>query len=568
MRPTLRSGQPVAVAFAIAALLAAAPAAAQPFAQERQITPAYVTTLPTDGDIEIEGDLLAYGVRAEAGVSNYEGAVFLLGRDQGGAGNWGLLKKLTSPAPTANELFGSAVELQGEELFVTSVPPGGALFRVFGRNQGGSDQWGMLREVSEPDSSFSGTWGASMDVEGDVLVVGGASSGGGNQGRVFVYERDLGGPGNWGRRQVLVPADIENEDRFGTAVAISGNLLAVGAPQWDRPATSTSSNDGAVYLFRRDPTTGFWIEWRLLTDATSSGSRLGDQVALDGSTLLASRGGDSLTSVYRCWQGGPGEWGYLGALAPPVGFSFAVTSYGESIEIDGALAVLGGTDDFFVYDLYDWALVGDDLQTLSPSGTNWASFVALDGDRIATAGTDPSSGNIYRLDVFTAPTADLGVTVDDGQLVALPSATLGYELAFSNGGAAAVTGARLEVELTDAGLDLANVTWTCETSPGSGAGTACPMAAGTWEDFEDGPLAFDIEPGDLVTISLDAPVLADPEPPIECRARVRPPALQAVDLDPSDNQALDRDLAGGSIIFRDGYEGGDLRVWWKQTGCP
>ncbi len=542
-------------------------AGAQPYAHEKLIQPTYVTTAPTYGDVELEGDVLAYGVREEIDQLQFaEGAVFLFGRDQGGPGNWGLLKKLASPVPTQNEGFGAAVELQGDELFVASFILGPAgTFRVFERDQGGPDNWGMVREVAETDAAFC-EFGRSMDVEGDILVVGSAC-GGGSEGRVFVYERDLGGPGLWGRRQVLAPAGVSAGDRFGHAVALSGDLLAVGAPY--RDLSPFPGDDGSVYLFRRDPTSGMWVEWRTLTDGATTGSLLGLQLALDGSTLLALRGGDNRVSAYRCWHGGPGNWGYLGDLIPPMGGGFGAAEWSESMEIDGALAVIGGGDRLWLFDLYDWSFIGEDLQQILPSGGDHSlAFVALDGNLVAGSGALFADTNNYVLDVFDAPTADLAVVVDDGETVAMPGGTLSYDIVFSNAGTEAAPGARLEVDLTGGSLDLDNVTWTCVVSGGAGAGTECPLAAGTWSDLDDGPLLFGIEPGDLVTISLDAPVLASPEPPVECRGRVRAPAALAVDPESGDNSALDGDDLGGPLIFGNDFESGDLLPWWKQTGCP
>lgn len=564
-----RRSRPILACLVSAILASAVPAAGQPYVHEQLVQPVYVTVAPTYGDVELEGDVLAYGVREEIDAIGFaEGAVFLFGRDQGGAGNWGLIKKLHSPAPSIGQGFGTAVELQGDELFVVSPyfnGPAGVV-RIFGRNVGGADNWGLVREVVEPESQVC-ELGRSMDVEGDILVVGSRCGVTGQEGRVFVYERDLGGPGNWGRRQTLAPADVETTDWFGTSVALSGNLLAVGAPLREPGDWTTNTNNGAVYLFRRDPATGLWVEWRILTDNAGTNAWLGRNVALDGSTLLASREGDNRISVYRCWQGGPGNWGYAGDLVPPTG-SFAIGDLSESIVIDGALAVVAGSTHGWVYDLYDWPAFGDELQELLPSGgTHSFNFVSVDGGRIAAAGAIIGVST-YVIEIWAAPTADLSVAVDDGQTIAIPGTTLSYEIVFSNAGAATAAGAQLEVDLSGSSLDLANVAWTCDTSPGAGAGTTCPLAAGTWSDLENGPLPFGIEPGDLVSISLDAPVLVAASAPPECRSRVRAPAALAVDPDPSGNAALDRDALGGPLIFTDGFEGGDLVVWWGQGGCP
>jgi len=563
-RSCRRTAPLTCLAIALLTPLSTRLAAGQPFAHEKLVQPVYAGSAAAMGDVAIDGDVLALGIRQEdvPGQSD-AGAVFLYGRDVGGAGNWGLIKKLASPSPAFGEGFGATISLQGDELYVASPnfsSVAGGLFRVFGRNQGGADNWGLIREVPESGTAFC-EFGTSMDVEGDFVVIGSKCGDTSYEGRAYVYERNLGGANMWGRRQVLKASDAETNDRFGNAVAISGSLLAVGAPDREPGPWTGGGDNGAVYLFRRDPVSGLWVEWRILTDDAGTGSHLGYDLAIDRSTLLASRYGDLETSVYRCWQGGPGNWGYEGYIS-----AVNAGPWGETMAVDGPLAVIGGST-IKLYDTYDWSFIGQVQQTVSPSADNFLQRVALSGDRLAGGGqtTDP---NYWEMDVFVAPTADLAVSADDGQAIAAPSSTLSYDVVVSNNGATTVTGAQLAVELSDTSLDLASVTWTCTESGGADPDTSCPASSGTWGDLDENWVPVGIAPGDTVTLTLSAPVLASPSPPVECRARIRAPSSQAVDPDGSNNLSVDHDFPGISLVFADGFESGDLRVWWGQTGCP
>jgi hypothetical protein len=105
--------------------------------------------------------------------------------------------------------------------------------------------------ASNPVSDFFG-W--SVDIEGNFIAIGAynASVGGsGASGKAFVFDARTG----------TLVHEIDNpnggvDERFGNAVAISGNYIAVGAPYVD--GTGSSSQSGKVYVF--DISTGSLVE--------------------------------------------------------------------------------------------------------------------------------------------------------------------------------------------------------------------------------------------------------------------------------------------------------------------
>ena len=90
---------------------------------------------------------------------------------------------------------------------------------------------------------------------------------------------------SWSQQQRLVPSDHAPNDQFGFAVAIQGDTLVVGSPQAD--GSGANVDRGAVYVFTRSA--GVWTQQAKLTGSGSAGgSRFGTAVAIDNGTIVAT----------------------------------------------------------------------------------------------------------------------------------------------------------------------------------------------------------------------------------------------------------------------------------------
>jgi FG-GAP repeat len=183
--------------------------------------------------VAIEGDLVAVGAHRQGST----GAVYLFGRNVGGLGNWGLLKKL---APTGACDIGVSVALQGDVL-VTGASAAHSVL-IFERDWGGADNWGLVKSISRGNQSF----GVAVALTGDVLLVGDSGNSNG-YGKARVYERNEGGADHWGEVAVLT-VDSDFPQLFGAAVAADGASLLVAAPYHSDPISTM----GAVYAYTLD----------------------------------------------------------------------------------------------------------------------------------------------------------------------------------------------------------------------------------------------------------------------------------------------------------------------------
>lgn len=95
-------------------------------------------------------------------------------------------------------------------------------------------------------------FGESVSIDGDTVIVGAPSDddNGANSGSAYVFQRDVGGPDNWGQVIRLAASDPGAGDGFGFNVSISGDTAIVGATQ-DDDYGADSGRRSSLRRFRR-----------------------------------------------------------------------------------------------------------------------------------------------------------------------------------------------------------------------------------------------------------------------------------------------------------------------------
>ncbi|OGD14564.1 MAG: hypothetical protein A2V76_10070 [Candidatus Aminicenantes bacterium RBG_16_63_14] len=214
---------------------------------------------PDDADqfgyaVDIAGDVIVIGSRGEDGAGSNRGAAYLFSRDLGGADAWGQLKKLTASAASDGDAFGTSAALYGTLAVVGAAwedsggTNRGAIY-LFSRDQGGAENWGELKKLTASDARNGDLFGYDVALSGDTIVAGAGWNGGGGteRGQAYLFSRNEGGADNWGEIQRLRASDAANEDWFGFSVALDGPYALVGAAGED----GAGIERGAAYLFRK-----------------------------------------------------------------------------------------------------------------------------------------------------------------------------------------------------------------------------------------------------------------------------------------------------------------------------
>ena len=325
--------------------------------------------------VAISGDTVVVGARREDGGPGDPiagaGAAYVYARDEGGADNWGEVKKLTAGVSQANDNFGWSVAINGDSIAVGAPNEDGGTgdpissaseVSIFDRDFGGVDNWGQIARLRASDAQENDEFGGSVAISEDTTVVGAFQEEGGPgdpisvAGAAYIFERDKSGPDFWGEVKKLTASDAQEDDEFGYAVSISGGTIVVGAWAEDGGAGDPANEAGAAYVFERDQGgAGNWGQVKILTARDQkAGDYFGISVAISGDVVMVAANeedggpGDPISGagaayVYKRNEGGADNWSELQKLTASDAQSS--DSFGESVAISGNTLVVGAQSE-------------------------------------------------------------------------------------------------------------------------------------------------------------------------------------------------------------------------------
>jgi FG-GAP repeat len=225
--------------------------------------------------VALDGDWAAFGAPGEDQAGTNAGAVYVF-RFNGTS--WAQTAKLLPFGANAGDQYGYAVTIRDGRLAVsapwddTARPDGGAvyLYRLE------SDAWVSEAKLTAGDGVSGDLFGRALAIEGNRMLVGVPNynlPGAFDAGAAFLFERGAAG---WSQLQRIHPLDPQQQDSFGVSVALHNGVAAVGAHFEDQRGT----NAGALYLF--DVSAAPAVQIAKLVDNVAAGTldRLGFSCAL------------------------------------------------------------------------------------------------------------------------------------------------------------------------------------------------------------------------------------------------------------------------------------------------
>jgi len=198
---------------------------------------------------------------------------------------------LTADNASSRAYFGRNVTVDGDIAIVgadaedTQANNAGAAY-VFRLTDG---EWIQETMLTADDGVESDRFGRAMARSGDAIIIGAPlrQTSGNDSGAAYIYRYD---GSHWNQEAVLTASNADVFAHFGNTVDISGNLAIVGA--WGEKTLATSA--GAAYIFEFDGST--WNETDILRPSTPAAHNdfFGDEVSISDNIAFVSSPGNDL----------------------------------------------------------------------------------------------------------------------------------------------------------------------------------------------------------------------------------------------------------------------------------
>jgi hypothetical protein len=272
---------------------------------------------------------------------------------------WTPAGKLVPPDGAELDHFGGTVDVSGDHLAVAayrtdSIAFDGGSIYMFARQ--GNGTWLQTQKLELADAQSSDLFGNQLCIEGDLLVASSVTrdiGGFADQGFVQTYQRDPES-GQWINIGRLTAHDGSPTDYFGSALAISGNRLAVGAyGRGVAKSTGVAQDQGSVYIYERDVNqpSGWRFVCLVKNDDGAAGDWFGRSVAFDGEILVVGAPRKKVGTVvtgaaYAFLQNGSGiadSWRQVHKFNPVN--TTAVSWFGDTMAISSTDFFIGARSD-------------------------------------------------------------------------------------------------------------------------------------------------------------------------------------------------------------------------------
>jgi hypothetical protein len=238
------------------------------WAQMQRLSPSLDVLLGDHfGDsVAISGSKLAIGASGDDTPFTAAGAVYVF--VDAGVAAYGLQQKLTISSGANGDNFGFSVAIEGNTLVggalqytpIIGQPAFGAAYPY----EFNGSSWVSQGRLTASDGASVDRFGYSVAVSNNVIAVGAreddTTAGGADAGSAYIFTRT---GAVWTERQKLAPSDPFNGDRFGVSVALSFGNLIVGAAE---KALTSPNGQGAVYYFTQINKTLFDFDGDGLSD--------------------------------------------------------------------------------------------------------------------------------------------------------------------------------------------------------------------------------------------------------------------------------------------------------------
>ena len=277
--------------------------------------------------LTIQGDTAVVGAPDQNfGANTSQGAAYVLTRARTASGDlWIQQATLADVGGGTHDQMGSAVAIDGDTIAVGASRYGRAgIVYIYTYT---ASTWTLQAKFSPIESETSDGFGSAVALHGDVLLVG-APSANTNAGAAYIFQR-VGA--KWTEKKRIVAPDRAVSDRFGSRVALSSRDAIISAPPKNIGAKGYA---GRVYLFN----TNDWTNTSMIdSPAPDDNNNFGAAVAMTGSRLAVGEPGSASAYLYTRSAAG---WSLQSAIT-----GSANSRFGTDVALSESSVLIGAPYD-------------------------------------------------------------------------------------------------------------------------------------------------------------------------------------------------------------------------------
>jgi len=344
-------------------------------------------TLALDGPYAIVGDPLDSDIATSAGA-------FYLYEKIGGV--YTEIQKVAPPSLEDFDLLGGAAAIDGDRCIASAMGDDNYRGRVyvFQRNAGGTLD--HLQALVASDRDPTAFYGLSLDIDGEVIVVGAYRRNG--TGSAYVYRWDGAA---FQEEAILEPSGLTVGDDLGWSCAVAGDRIVLGAPSSDL----FLPDGGAAYVYEYEQ--GSWVLEQELPPFgafVGEGSGFGSTVAMEAEWIVVGApnqvvqgGGDGGAAYVFRWTGAdPDPWIGFQEIRSPEGAKN--TNFGNAVGLEDHRLVVGapGWDSPDLVDagaIHSYRFTGDEFRyaerLIGVDSMKYLGKVVAMGGRVVVGEQDP-----------------------------------------------------------------------------------------------------------------------------------------------------------------------------------
>ena len=318
-------------------------------ANDRASLGAFGNAISISGNYAVVGAFNDDGAGDGKPVVPYSGSAYLFFND---SGTWKQIRKIYQPVREIGSSFGKSVCIKDDYIIIGSesqtdanglnpIQGAGAAY-LYAKDQGGPGNWGLVKKMVSPNREYREYFGSSIAIEGDYVVAGAYYAS-----RAYMFEKNSGGVNNWGPVALLL-SQATNFDTFGGVVAINGGYVVIGARSDDNAATGPAlQHSGAAYIFKKYPVgiNGGWhLVKRITAPVIQENGTFGSAIAIDGDHVVVAASGAAY--IFSKNNGGADQWGLEKKLTTGTNIP---SWFGASVAVKGGSVVVGAPVEKFDY---------------------------------------------------------------------------------------------------------------------------------------------------------------------------------------------------------------------------